>query len=352
MDDKQNVTSDFSGAYHVMHSPGTSTDEILASIPVALGDPFEGREYTTVGQIGPVQPVGLNLSVVPVSATGQGDSDGEDNPLNAPPEINYGSVSQQVETLVDGWGRPLTNTAGIQARNVMKTVNDFELSVKRNFIAVNGPLANQYLNAVNSDTMTVLGDVWEPGQAGMVYYNARPVYVRRIVAYFEVDCRIQFRTPHPDTPKSMAWWHRYPSVGIKQRGGEVAFTGGGGTGAAGFAVVNSDKQITKIVVTCPGVGYTSAPSGTVTGGGGSGATFTTTLRAGSVDTATVTAPGSNYVAGLVDCVDKNKKPVSSPVPLDASGNQVDGGDEAFIVHRPERVWLLSYNALGLLDRSQ
>jgi autotransporter-associated beta strand protein len=52
----------------------------------------------------------------------------------------------------------------------------------------------------------------------------------------------------------------------------VTISGGGGTGATAYAVIDTATGVvTDIVVTNPGTGYTSAPSFNLTGGGGSGA---------------------------------------------------------------------------------
>jgi autotransporter-associated beta strand protein len=67
----------------------------------------------------------------------------------------------------------------------------------------------------------------------------------------------------------------------------VTFSGGGGTGAAGYAVV-SGGVVTGIVVTNPGTGYTSAPAITLTGGGGSGAAI------GTISTAANTSGGMTF----------------------------------------------------------
>jgi hypothetical protein len=45
----------------------------------------------------------------------------------------------------------------------------------------------------------------------------------------------------------------------------LAFTGGGGTGAAGFAVFNLSGNVAAVALTTPGSGYTSAPAVTVSG---------------------------------------------------------------------------------------
>jgi hypothetical protein len=75
----------------------------------------------------------------------------------------------------------------------------------------------------------------------------------------------------------------------------VAFSGGGGSGAAGtaFLVGTSVASVGSIV---GGAGYTTAPTVTLTGGGGSGATATATVAGGAVTAVTVTAPGSGYTS--------------------------------------------------------
>jgi len=66
----------------------------------------------------------------------------------------------------------------------------------------------------------------------------------------------------------------------------VTFSGGGGVGAAGYAVV-SGGVVTGIVITSPGTGYTSAPTITLTGGGYS-----------SVASATAPTPTVNTSGGI------------------------------------------------------
>jgi hypothetical protein len=52
----------------------------------------------------------------------------------------------------------------------------------------------------------------------------------------------------------------------------VAFTGGGGSGAAATAQISDEGELTGFTVTNTGTGYTSAPSVVISGGGGSGGT--------------------------------------------------------------------------------
>ncbi|MEA3209358.1 MAG: hypothetical protein QOE70_2415 [Chthoniobacter sp.] len=74
----------------------------------------------------------------------------------------------------------------------------------------------------------------------------------------------------------------------------VAFTGGGGTGAA--ATPTLIGPVASFTITSGGSGYTSAPTVTLSGGGGTGATATATVNSGAVATITVTNGGSGYTS--------------------------------------------------------
>lgn len=73
----------------------------------------------------------------------------------------------------------------------------------------------------------------------------------------------------------------------------VAFTGGGGTGAAGTVQIGSG--VTSVAVTVPGSGYTGATV-SFSGGGGTGAAATASIVGGQVVSITVTSPGSGYTS--------------------------------------------------------
>jgi len=65
----------------------------------------------------------------------------------------------------------------------------------------------------------------------------------------------------------------------------VSITGGSGTGATATAVINSSGVITGINVTTAGSDYTSLPSVSISGGGGSGGTAAATLSTAAAFTA-------------------------------------------------------------------
>lgn len=68
----------------------------------------------------------------------------------------------------------------------------------------------------------------------------------------------------------------------------VSFSGGGGTGAAGTAVVVGGV-VRSVTITALGSGYTSVPTVSFTGGGGTGAAGTAVLTALALDAITTTS---------------------------------------------------------------
>jgi hypothetical protein len=75
----------------------------------------------------------------------------------------------------------------------------------------------------------------------------------------------------------------------------VTFTGGGGTGAAARAVL-TPTGVGAGAVGAGGTGYTTPPTVTLTGGGGTGATATATVVSGAVTAITITAAGTGYTS--------------------------------------------------------
>jgi FtsP/CotA-like multicopper oxidase with cupredoxin domain len=75
----------------------------------------------------------------------------------------------------------------------------------------------------------------------------------------------------------------------------VTITGGGGTGATASATI-AGGGVSGVTITNPGTGYTTAPTITLTGGGGTGATATATIGSGPVASIALTNPGSGYTS--------------------------------------------------------
>jgi hypothetical protein len=162
-----------------------------------------------------------------------------------------------------------------------------------------------------------------------------------------VTAKIICRVPYNTIP-ARAWWYRYRNEGFYVRvGTKVAFSGGGGTGAAGYAVVTGDA-VTSVVVTNGGSGYTSAPTVTITGSGtGATATASIGMLGDSVLSVSVTAGGTGYKSGLKRATDANKEPTSKPVLLKANGEFEPNSALATFIERPRKQYALPYSVLGL-----
>ena len=76
----------------------------------------------------------------------------------------------------------------------------------------------------------------------------------------------------------------------------VTISGGGGTGASAIAEVAYGGDYLDFIFLTSGSGYTSAPTVSITGGGGSGATATATISNGAVTGYALTNPGSGYTS--------------------------------------------------------
>lgn len=348
----------FRAAYQVLHSADATLDQIRTasaggvSVP-SVRDSFPGYSNVFCTNVGDVERVGPIFSIVPVRYEGEVSLDG-DSPELQPPEIEYYSTETTEEADRDGYGQSLTNTVGDPVTGLQGTIKDMVLSVRRNYLAINGPLANQYLNSTNSDSLLVFNDVWLPGQAHLQRYRAKPVFdALGNIGYFQVNAEVHLRYP-VNTVAARAWWYRYRNEGKRARyATKVTFTGGGGTRAAGYAIVSSGA-VSKVVITSRGVDYTSAPTVAFTSTtGGTSAAGTAVLGTGDYEgqvvSVTVTNGGSGYKSGIQPILDKNKEPITEPALLAADGSLEEDAGSAFFVERPRFPLHLPYTALGLLD---
>ena len=79
----------------------------------------------------------------------------------------------------------------------------------------------------------------------------------------------------------------------------VAFSGGGGTGAAGTAVLTNGR-VTGVTITNAGSGYTSAPTIAFSGGGGTGAAALAVLTGATIGSITITNGGPSRTLTVTD----------------------------------------------------
>lgn len=103
----------------------------------------------------------------------------------------------------------------------------------------------------------------------------------------------------------------------------VTIVGGGGSGAIAHAVLTGDR-VSSIVVDAAGTGYSSDPTVVITGGGGSGARGTVTRSTTTVGSIAVTAD-DNAVTIDVSTLDRSKQLAIRGTILTANQIAADGG---------------------------
>lgn len=337
-------------AYQVTHSFDATEAEILSAtgVPV-IGQAYPGSDYIRC-RTRSVEKVGIIFSIVTCEFSGSTGPGGiSDGPVSSRPQVTWRSLRSNEQIDVDGYGFSITNTIGEPVDGLSKGIVDFELTVVRNFLFFSTYAQREYLDSVNSDWFGRPGDLWPPGTVALEDFQLEEVDDESVF-FHKVTCRFIFRVAYNTIP-ARAWWHRYRNEGYYMRTGTgVEFTGGGGTGAAAYAVANSDGEITNIVLTARGRGYTSAPTVAITSTtGGSGATATATRNArGEVASVAVTAAGSGYKSRIVRATDGNGQEVVKPVLLKANGFKEENAANAFWVERPKKSYYLPYFSLGML----
>lgn len=342
----QKFTAQFAAAYQVTHDVDTKRSEILNHADI----PQEGDRFTEQGESLPgvfckgrqVEKVGPIFSIVHVEYSGE-YSAGQlnDDPLNAPPKIVRGNRLVNVPIDTDFNGVPLTNSVGDPVTGITTDISDFTISITRNFASINQYAIRQYLRSHNSDWF----DDWPPGTARFRSYTAEEVR-DKFRTYHIVNAVIEFHEPYNTVP-ARAWYARYRNEGMRERIGVSVTFSGDGEGAAGYAITNSDGEVTKVVVTNGGRGYSAAPTVTIDSADGSGASATAVLAEDRVDSVTVDNAGSDYRSKLVNIVDDNKQQITTPALLAADGSRLKDTNQAVWIERPLS-GALPYSVLGLL----
>lgn len=337
-------TASFMTTYQVVHTATTTDLEILGAVP-AIGSLYPGTQAIFLRNRS-LSPSGPIMTYVQCDYEGESSPSGpQDPPTNQPPEIDWGNANSSEAVDVDAFGSPFTNVNGEVVEGQTRDVPDYVLNVRRNYLTIDTYATHVYLDSVNSDWFNAPGGAWPPGTVTLNSFTAKPIFNGPVISHYEVSAKLICRVPYNTIP-ARAWWYRYRNEGYYVRTGtKVTFSSGGGSGAAGYAVV-SGGVITKIVVTNRGKDYTSAPTVTITGDGTSAAA-TAVLQGDSVISVTVTNGGTGYTSKLVRAVDDNKEPVTTPVLLKANGEYEPDSSAATFIERPRKQYALPYSVLGL-----
>lgn len=128
--------------------------------------------------------------------------DPEENPLNAPPEISFGTLSSTEEIDEDIDGNPLNTRAGEPITGVKIPVGDLSATVTKNLASFDPSSIYTYSNTVNSAIF--MG--FSAGVVRVHNISAKIVYAEDLT-YWTVTVQFHFRYPVKTTAQR-AWWKR------------------------------------------------------------------------------------------------------------------------------------------------
>jgi hypothetical protein len=201
-----------------------------------LDYPFAYADNISIERPSPI------LWIVTVDYTGElgpGDSNNENNPLFAPPRIDWDDVESEQEIDEDFDGNPIQTINGEAIEGVKALIADQTVSIKRNMLLFNPYVQARYRRAVNSDIF--LG--WPPGTAKLMKLSASNVPNDQ-GGYWEVSAQIQFRYPYRTIPEK-AWYSRVRHEGYYER----VELSGPGAGTKVVRAVDANKEpVTKPVL--------------------------------------------------------------------------------------------------------
>jgi len=201
-----------------------------------LDYPFAYADNISIERPSPI------LFIVTVDYTGElgpGDSNNENNPLFAPPRIDWDDVESEQEIDEDFDGNPIQTINGEPIEGVKALIPDQTVAIKRNMLLFNPYVQARYRRAVNSDIF--LG--WPPGTAKLMKLSASNVPNDQ-GGYWEVSAQIQFRYPYRTTPER-AWYSRVRHEGYYER----VELSGPGAGTKVVRAVDANKEpVTKPVL--------------------------------------------------------------------------------------------------------
>ena len=223
-----------SGVYNGTDLQGNQLPQLGARF--GLDYPFAYADNISIERPSPI------LWIVTIDYTGElgpGDSNNENNPLFAPPRIDWDDVESEQEIDEDFDGNPIQTINGEPIEGVKALIPDQTVSIKRNMLLFNPYVQARYRRAVNSDIF--LG--WPPGTAKLMKLSASNVPNDQ-GGYWEVSAQIQFRYPYRTTPEK-AWYSRVRHEGYYER----VELSGPGAGTKVVRAVDANKEpVTKPVL--------------------------------------------------------------------------------------------------------
>ena len=242
-DNFRKTNAKFQKVFQVVTKPeSTEADLFFDERLPSTGDsfssdfPFIYAEGMSLDQVGPI------FWMATVDYSGElaiKEDETYDNPLFAPPRIDWDDVETEEETDEDFDGKPIQTKNKEPIEGVAALIPDQTVTIKRNLLLFNPYVQARYRRSVNSDLF--LG--WPPGTAKLVKLSASNVVTKEL-AYWEVTGQVRFRFPYRTTPEK-AWYKRVRHEGYYER---VNLSGPGAGTAIVRAVDDNKEPMTRKVL--------------------------------------------------------------------------------------------------------
>ena len=236
------LTVKFQRAFQVITKPEAVEYDLLTDSRLpSQGDSFSDRYQFIYCDGNSLQRIGLIYWIATYEYSGElALKEGEDNPLFAPPRIDWDDVETDEEIDEDWDGNPIQTANGEPIEGVTTPIPDQTVTIKRNMLLFNSYVQARYRRAVNSDLFLN----WPPGTARITKFAASNVTTKD-QAYWEITAQIQFRFPYRTTPEK-AWYSRNRHEGYYER---VQLSGPGNAGTRVVRAVDGNKEpVTKPVL--------------------------------------------------------------------------------------------------------
>lgn len=182
--------------YGVVYAPTVlSDDRIPKNGSIHPSAPWFRCRSATAKRVSPIM---FEVDVNYKSKT----KDPEENPLLAPPDISFGTLSSTEEIDEDVDGNPLNTAAGEPITGVKIPVGDLSATVNKNLATFDPASIYVYSNTVNSAQF--MG--FAAGVVRVHNISAKIVYADDLT-YWNVTVQFHFRYPVKTTAER-AWWKR------------------------------------------------------------------------------------------------------------------------------------------------
>lgn len=200
----------FTEAYQILHDVGTpELDKYLAQNLPAAGKVYPGTNFVLAGRarMDQVSPI---LTIATVEYRGEiapqnGQGQPSNNPMLAPPSIDWDGVLTSEEIDRDIYDKPLLTKAGERIKGIQAEFPDIVLTVQRNFAVWNSYVQAAFLRGVNSTPFAG----WPAGTGRVQKLKATSVIgdPDKGLGYWRATLQVKFRIPWRTTPDK-AWFAR------------------------------------------------------------------------------------------------------------------------------------------------